>query len=135
MSTADQTQTSASSGEYENEPVPKNALKGGNKFWGMYAGEHAAGTEFMIGPLFLLNGVSLQNIVLGLLVGNLLAVLSWRYLCAPIATRARLTLYNHLERIAGRGSRQNLQPRQWYPVLLPRRSYDHRLRNCGRHPL
>ena len=103
MSTADQTQASASSGEYENEPVPKHALKGGNKFWGMYAGEHAAGTEFMIGPLFLLNGVSLQNIVLGLLVGNLLAVLSWRYLCAPIASRARLTLYNHLERIAGKG--------------------------------
>lgn len=103
MSTADQTQASASSGEYENEPVPKHALKGGNKFWGMYAGEHAAGTEFMIGPLFLLNGVSLQNIVLGLLVGNLLAVLSWRYLCAPIAAKARLTLYNHLERIAGKG--------------------------------
>ena len=103
MSTADQTQASATSSEYENEPVPKHALKGGNKFWGMYAGEHAAGTEFMIGPLFLLNGVSLQNIVLGLLVGNLLAVLSWRYLCAPIAAKARLTLYNHLERIAGKG--------------------------------
>ena len=88
MSNEDQNQASASSGEYENEPVPKGALKGGDKFWGMYAGEHAAGTEFMIGPLFLLNGVSLQNIVLGLLVGNLLAVLSWRYLCAPIATRA-----------------------------------------------
>lgn len=67
----------------------------------MYAGEHTAGTEFMIGPLFLLNGVSLQNIVLGLLLGNFLAVLSWRYLCAPIATRARYTLYFHLEKIAG----------------------------------
>lgn len=87
--------------EYEYEPVPEKARKGAGKFWGMYAGEHAAGTEFMIGPLFLLNGVSLQNIVLGLLVGNLLAVLSWRYLCAPIAVRARLTLYHHLEKIAG----------------------------------
>lgn len=67
----------------------------------MYAGEHAAGTEFMIGPLFLLNGVSLQNIIVGLLLGNLLAVLSWRFLCAPIATKARLTLYFHLEKIAG----------------------------------
>ena len=93
----------AGSNEYEHEPVPKHALKGANKFWGMYAGEHAAGTEFMIGPLFLINGVSLQNIVLGLLVGNLLAVLSWRYLCAPIATKARLTLYNHLEKLAGGG--------------------------------
>ena len=67
----------------------------------MYAGEHAAGTEFMIGPFFLLNGVSLQNIFWGLLVGNFLAVLSWRYLCAPIAVGARYTLYYHLEKIAG----------------------------------
>lgn len=90
-----------SSGEFEREPVPQSELKGANKFWGMYAGEHCAGTEFMIGPLFLLNGVSLQNIFLGLLLGNLLAVLSWRFLCAPIATQARLTLYYHLEKIAG----------------------------------
>ena len=87
--------------EFEREPVSKNSRKGADKFWGMYAGEHAAGTEFMIGPLFLLNGVSLQNIFLGLLLGNLMAVLSWRYICAPIATGARLTLYFHLEKIAG----------------------------------
>ena len=57
----------------------------------------------MIGPLFLLSGISLPNVIWGLLVGNLLAVLSWRYLCAPIATNARLTLYYHLEKIAGGG--------------------------------
>ncbi len=89
--------------EYERQPVPKKAHKGAVKFWGMYAGEHAAGTEFMIGPLFLLNGVSLQNVFLGLLLGNLFAVLSWRYVCVPIATKARLTLYNQLEKIAGGG--------------------------------
>jgi purine-cytosine permease-like protein len=88
-------------GEFERTAVPKKAHKGASKFWGMYAGEHAAGTEFMIGPLFLLNGVSLQNIFWGLLVGNFLAVLSWRYLCAPIAVGARYTLYYHLEKIAG----------------------------------
>lgn len=88
--------------DYEREPVPKSQLKGPGKFWGMYAGEHAAGTEFMIGPLFLLAGVSLHNIFWGLLVGNLLAVLSWRYICAPIATKARLTLYYQLEKIAGK---------------------------------
>ena len=92
-----------SSNEYEQTPVPKSALKGPSKFWGMYAGEHAAGTEFMIGPLFLLSGISLPNVIWGLLVGNLLAVLSWRYLCAPIATKARITLYFHLEKIAGGG--------------------------------
>lgn len=93
--------SAAVSNEYERERVPDGKLKGANKFWGMYAGEHAAGTEFMIGPLFLLNGVSLQNIILGLLFGNLLAVLSWRYLCTPIAVQARYTLYYHLEKIAG----------------------------------
>jgi len=38
--------------EFEREPVPGKALKGASAFWGMYAGEHTAGTEFMIGPLF-----------------------------------------------------------------------------------
>jgi len=37
-----------------------------------------------------------------LLLGNLLAVLSWTLLTAPIATRARLTLYYQLEKICGR---------------------------------
>lgn len=88
-------------GEYEREPVPEKALKGPGRFWGMYAGEHAAGTEFMIGPLFLAWGVGAGDLILGLLLGNLLAVLSWRYLCTPIATGARLTLYRHFEKIAG----------------------------------
>jgi len=35
--------------EYERERIPDKQLKGSGKFWGMYAGEHAAGTEFMIG--------------------------------------------------------------------------------------
>ena len=87
--------------EYEREPVPEKARFGQGKFWGMYAGEHAAGTEFMIGPLFLQAGASLQDLLLGLLLGNLLAVLTWRYLVAPIAVARRLTLYYQLERIAG----------------------------------
>ena len=65
-----------SGGEFERESVPEKKTRGHKSFVGMYAGEHAAGTEFMIGPLFLLNGVSLQNILLGLLLGNLLAVFS-----------------------------------------------------------
>jgi NCS1 family nucleobase:cation symporter-1 len=94
-------QEHAANDEFERTPVPNSALKGPGKFWGMYAGEHAAGTEFMIGPLFLLSGVALKDIFLGLLLGNLLAVLSWRYICAPIAVKARMTLYFHLEKIAG----------------------------------
>jgi purine-cytosine permease-like protein len=68
----------------------------------MYAGEHCAGTELMIGPLFVAAGVSAFDLIGGLLVGNLLAVLSWMLFTAPIATRARLTLYLQLENICGR---------------------------------
>ncbi len=88
--------------EYERERVPDKALKGAGSFWGMYAGEHTAGTEFMIGPLFVAWGVSAGDLILGLLLGNLAAVLSWRYLTATIATRVRLTLYYKLEKICGR---------------------------------
>jgi purine-cytosine permease-like protein len=95
---------SATSGdEFEREPVPERALLGFKSFVGMYAGEHTAGTELMIGPLFVAAGVSAFDLLVGLLVGNLLAVLSWTFLTAPIATRARLTLYYQLEKICGRG--------------------------------
>ncbi|MBZ5876305.1 purine-cytosine permease family protein [Chromohalobacter israelensis] len=89
-------------GEYERQPVPEKALLGFKSFIGMYAGEHTAGTELMIGPLFVLAGVSAFDVVVGLIIGNVLAVLSWLLLAAPIGTRARLTLYYQLEKIAGR---------------------------------
>ena len=88
--------------EYERQPVPKGKLKGWKSFLGMYAGEHAAGTEFVIGPLFLTTGVSAFDLIVGLLIGNLLAVLSWRFLTAEIATKHRLTLYYQLEKICGK---------------------------------
>ncbi len=94
-------ENSGSGGEFEREPVPDSALLGSGKFWGMYAGEHAAGTEFMIGPLFLAAGASLSDLLLGLLLGNFLAVLTWRFLVVPIAMAKRMTLYYQLERIAG----------------------------------
>jgi purine-cytosine permease-like protein len=88
--------------EFEREPVPHSALLGIGSFVGQYGGEHIAGTELMIGPLFLASGASAIDLILGLLLGNLLAVLSWTFLTAPIATRARLTLYFQLEKICGR---------------------------------
>jgi len=88
--------------EFERDPVPASNWKNWKSFLGMYAGEHTAGTEFMIGPLFLTAGVSAFDLVVGLLLGNLLAVLSWRFLTAEIAVRHRLTLYYHLEKICGR---------------------------------
>lgn len=88
--------------EFEREPVPDKALKGPTSFWGMYAGEHTAGTEFMIGPLFVAWGASAFDLIVGLLLGNLLAVCFWRFLTAEIAAKRRLTLYYQLERITGR---------------------------------
>jgi purine-cytosine permease-like protein len=88
--------------EFERQPVPESKLKGLRSFVGMYAGEHVAGTEFMIGPLFLAAGVSAFDLLVGLLVGNLLAAASWTFICAPIATQVRLTLYYKLEKICGR---------------------------------
>ncbi|MDD7885139.1 cytosine permease [Flavivirga sp. 57AJ16] len=89
-------------GEFERTPVPPSKLKSWKSFLGMYAGEHAAGTEFMIGPLFLTAGVSAFDLIVGLLLGNLLAVLSWRFLTAEIAVKNRLTLYFQLEKICGK---------------------------------
>jgi purine-cytosine permease-like protein len=88
--------------EYEREPVPNKALLGLKSYVGQFAGEHVAGTEIMIGPLFLAAGVSAFDFIVGLLAGNLLAVLSWTFFTAPIATRCRLTMYYQLEKICGR---------------------------------
>lgn len=97
--TANEVQTAS---EFEREPVPQRALLGFKSFVGMYAGEHCAGTELMIGPLFVAAGVGAFDVIVGLLVGNALAVLSWMFLTAPIAVRTRLTLYFQLEKICGR---------------------------------
>jgi len=87
--------------EYDREPVPDSALRGAGAFAGLYAGEHVAGTEFVIGPLFVAHGVAAGDLFLGLLVGNLLAVLSWALICAPIATHTRLNLYWKLRKLTG----------------------------------
>lgn len=87
--------------EYEREPVPASAQKGWRSFLGMYAGEHTAGTEFVIGPLFVAHGVGAFDFFAGLILGNILAVLSWGLMTAPIATSKRMTLYYQLERICG----------------------------------
>ena len=87
--------------EYDREPVTKDGLQGPGNFAGIFAGEHVAGTEFVIGPLFVAHGVAAGDLIWGLLLGNLLAVLSWAFMCAPIATRTRLNLYWQLRKITG----------------------------------
>lgn len=87
--------------EYDREPVSKKKLHGWKTFIAMFAGEHVAGTEFVLGPLMVMHGVSARDFVLGLLVGNLLAVLSWALMTAPVAVKTRLTIYWQLRKIIG----------------------------------
>ena len=85
----------------EQLPVANNKLHGWKHFAGLYAGEHVAATEFVIGATFVALGASTIDILLGLLIGNLLAMCSWWLITAPIAVETRLSLYNYLNKIAG----------------------------------
>jgi purine-cytosine permease-like protein len=89
--------------EFDREEVRPDQLKPWTQFAGLFAGEHVAGTEFVIGAFFVLHGVRAGDLLLGLLIGNLLAVFSWTCICAPIAIRTRLTLYWYLKSIIGPG--------------------------------
>ena len=63
--------------EFETLPVSPQKLQGPKPFAASYSGEHVAGTEFVIGALFVSWGVGAVDILVGLLFGNLLAVLTW----------------------------------------------------------
>lgn len=89
--------------EFDREPIADSHLQGAGRFAGLFAGEHVAATEFVIGAFFVIHGVSAVDLIWGLLLGNLLAVLSWTLVCAPIAVRTRLTLYWYLRKIGGPG--------------------------------
>jgi purine-cytosine permease-like protein len=87
--------------EYDREPVSDDKLHGWRTFIAMFASEHIAGTEFVLGTLLVLHGVTARDVFLGLALGNLLAVLSWALMCAPIAVRERLTIYWQIRKLAG----------------------------------
>lgn len=87
--------------QMEQLPVPKHKLHGWTHFAGLYAAEHVAATEFVIGATFVALGAKTTDILLGLLIGNILAVLSWTIITSPIAVETRLSLYTYLNKIAG----------------------------------
>jgi len=89
--------------EFEREPISADKLHSGRYFAGMFAGEHVAATEFVIGALFVQWGAGARDLIWGLVLGNLLAVLSWAFICSPIAVQTRLTLYWYVRRIIGPG--------------------------------
>src|SRR2546429_757443 len=73
--------------EFDREPVPPDRLQGPGSFIGLYTGEHVAGTEFVIRPLFVAHRVDPPDLLPGLLVGNPLAVLTWALIVGPHAKR------------------------------------------------
>ena len=85
----------------EQLPVPKHKLHDWTHFAGLYAAEHVAATEFVIGATFVALGAKTMDIIVGLLIGNILAVLSWTLITSPIAVDTRLSLYTYLNKIAG----------------------------------
>ena len=85
----------------EQLPVSKHKLHDWTHFAGLYAAEHVAATEFVIGATFVALGATTKDILLGLLIGNILAVLSWTFITSPIAVDTRLSLYTYLNKIAG----------------------------------
>ncbi|WP_282166760.1 purine-cytosine permease family protein [Shewanella japonica] len=85
----------------EQLPVAKDKLHGWKHFAGLYAGEHVAATEFVIGATFVALGATTKDIILGLLIGNLLAMCSWWLITTPIAVETRMSLYHYLNKIAG----------------------------------
>ncbi len=99
----------------EQLPVADHELHGWTHFAGLYAGEHVAATEFVIGATFVALGASTKDILIGLLMGNILAILSWTLITTPIAVQTRLSLYTYLHKIAG-DSMSNLY--NWANVLI-----------------
>lgn len=85
----------------EQLPAGKHEQHGVGHFAGLYAAENVAGTEFIFGATFVILGASLVDVLIGLAIGNLLAVLSFRFFCAPIAVGTRMSIYTYLSRIAG----------------------------------
>ncbi|WP_299038496.1 cytosine permease [uncultured Pseudokineococcus sp.] len=85
----------------EQLPAGKHELHGPGHFAGLYSAENIAGTEFVFGATFVILGASFTDVLIGLAIGNLLAVLSFRFLTAPIAVQTRMSVYTYLDRVAG----------------------------------
>ncbi|WP_115718925.1 hypothetical protein [Gallaecimonas mangrovi] len=82
-------------------PPAAHHVRGWRYFAGLFGGEHIAATEFVIGVTFVTMGVGTKELLLGLLIGNLLAVASWVLVTTPIAVETRRSLFSYLEQITG----------------------------------
>ena len=101
MSERQEVETLARAVPSEERPVPASRLAGIGSFLGIYGGEHIAATEFVIGALLVTWGVKAGELLLGLVVGNLIAAASYALVTAPIAVDTRLTLFAYLRKVTG----------------------------------
>ena len=84
--------------EFEREPVSQDKLHGGRRFAALFAGEHVAATEFVIGALFVQWGASARDIVYGLILGNLVP-LALAFLAPELLRRL---VRDHAQPVQGR---------------------------------
>lgn len=84
-----------------DRPISEKNVSSIGSFFGLYGGEHIAATEFVIGATLVTWGCPAKTILLGLILGNLLAVLSFTLCTATMGTDTRLTLYSYLKKVLG----------------------------------
>ena len=99
--TAEEIDRAAAAIPAEERPVSSSRLSGLGDFLGIYGGEHIAATEFVIGALLVTWGVRAKELLLGLVVGNLLATCMYAFCTAPIAVDTRLSLFAYLRKATG----------------------------------
>merc|ERR1719330_2264138 len=85
--------------EFESQKVPESAWQDNWSFASIFAGRHTAAPELVIGPQFVLQGATFSDMVVGSLIGNAMAVLAWRFVCAPLAVPKRFSTYYVVKRI------------------------------------
>lgn len=84
-----------------DRPISGKKLSSVGNFFGLYGGEHISATEFVIGATLVTWGCSALEIIIGLIIGNFLAVLSFTLLTAKMGVKTRLTLYSYLKKVLG----------------------------------
>ena len=82
-------------------PVADCEQSGIGRLMAIYGGECIAATEFVIGATLAQYGCSAKDVLIGLLIGNLLASLLFRFFSGTMGVRTRLTLYTFLGKVVG----------------------------------
>ncbi|WP_022925838.1 purine-cytosine permease family protein [Serinicoccus marinus] len=82
-------------------PVGEHEKHGAKHFAGLYAAENVAGTEFVFGATFVILGAGIWDVLIGLLIGNTLAVLTFWLVTTPVAREVGLSVYTYLLRFGG----------------------------------